>query len=247
MSAGSATAPNIQPRLGRISGVNSSGAFVAVAQREFEVCFKCHAEQSAITSPPITRQIVQTNTRLEFDPGAISSHPVQAPGRSTDVPSLRPGWTTASIMYCSDCHNSNTGKKAGGAGPDGVHGSNESPLLIARYITADYTAESADSYALCYTCHYRDGSNGILSDRSFAGHKRHVVDERTPCSACHDAHGIASVQGNSLRNSHLINFDTSIVFPEPRSGQLRFADLGTNAGSCTLTCHGKVHQNLEYR
>lgn len=247
MDQGSAIAPQIQPRLGRINGVNGSGAPVAVAQNEFEVCYKCHADQNAITQPTINRQIVQINTRMQFDPGAISSHPVQAPGHSTDVPSLKPGWTTASIVYCSDCHNSNTSQKAGGTGPNGVHGSNEQPLLIARYLTEDYTSESASSYALCYTCHYRDGSNGILSDRSFELHKKHIVDERTPCSACHDAHGISSAQGSSMRNSHLINFDTSIVIPEPRTGRLRFTDLGTNAGSCTLTCHGKVHDNLEYR
>lgn len=244
MKTGIAVAPALQPTLGTIDGVSSSGSAISTAQNEFQVCFKCHADQNAIPSPPIPRKIVQSNTRLEFDPNAISFHPVEAPGKNPNVPSLKAPWTTASVMYCSDCHNSSTGTKAGGSGPNGVHGSNEDPLLIARYVTADFTTESASTYALCYRCHNRTGSNGILSDKSFKLHKKHVVDEKTPCSACHDAHGIASAQGNQTNNSNLINFDISIV--QPYNGQTKWVDLGLYHGSCTLTCHGEQHNNEDY-
>ncbi|MHC4970545.1 MAG: hypothetical protein ACYTF4_18285, partial [Planctomycetota bacterium] len=100
--------------------------------------------------------------------------------------------------------------------------------------------ESAAAYALCYLCHERQGGDGVLEDRSFP-HNQHVVGARAPCSVCHDAHGIASTLGNSLNNSHLINFDTTIVFPDPLSGRLEFVDLGLFSGSCTLTCHGQRH------
>ncbi len=238
MLQGSALPPQIQPRLGSVSGVNSSGAPVSSAGYEYEVCYKCHADKNVITSLNISRQIAQANTRLEFDPAAISFHPVEVPGRSSNVPSLRPGWTVASMVYCSDCHNSSAGTKGGGEGPSGVHGSNEQPLLVARYSTADYTVESPAAYALCYMCHLRDGSNGILGDRSFSKHREHIIDNRTPCSACHDAHGISSAQGSITANSHLINFDLTIVFPEPTTGRIRYTDMGTNHGSCTLVCHG---------
>jgi hypothetical protein len=106
----------------------------------------------------------------------------------------------------------------------------------------DNTPESASAYALCYSCHSRDS---ILSDESFAEHDMHVRGEDTPCNACHTPHGISATQGNDSNNSHLINFDTSIVFPNS-SGQLLFVDQGDRAGTCSLLCHGEEHDNLGY-
>lgn len=244
MMTGTANAPNIHPNFGEVSGVNASGSPVLVSSAEYEVCFKCHGDQGIAIDNTIPRQIVQTNTRLEFAASAVSSHPVVGPGQSSNVPSLKPGWTEGSVVYCSDCHGSDTSGLGGGSGPNGVHGSNEAPLLIARYETADNTRESASAYALCYTCHWRDGPNGILSDRSFP-HTEHL-EEDISCSACHDPHGISSSQGNSVNNSHLINFDTSIVFPSSDSGILRYQSLGQFTGQCSLTCHGEDHQAEAY-
>jgi cytochrome c553 len=232
--------------LGRISGVTVSGSQVEVASQEYEVCFRCHADTAVGQRPLVSRQIVQTNTRLEFDPAAVSYHPVAAPGKNPDVPSLKPGWTSSSTMSCSDCHGSDTSRRAGGSGPNGVHGSNEPPLLLARYELADYTPESASSYALCYRCHEREGTDGILSDRSFP-HRLHVSSSRAPCSVCHDSHGVSSVQGTRINNSHLINFNLRVVFPNNLTGELEYRDTGIFSGSCTLTCHGFGHVNTTYR
>ncbi|MHC4413761.1 MAG: cytochrome c3 family protein [Planctomycetota bacterium] len=243
MFVGSATAPALHPNFGRAPGVGQTGGPVAVSSYEYEVCFRCHGDTNVSTSSWISRQITQTNTRLEFDLAAISYHPVEGPGRNPDVPSLKPGWNEASVMYCSDCHGSDTSRKAGGSGPDGVHGSNIEPLLLARYSTIDFTPESASAYALCYRCHNREGMSGILRDRSFP-HRKHVVEARAPCSICHDAHGISSAQGNRTGNSHLINFDTTIVFQ--LSGRLEYLDTGTFSGQCTLVCHGEPHSSTAY-
>lgn len=244
MMTGSASAPAIHPNFGLVDGINASGASVTQASAQYEVCFKCHADETAFTSSYIPRMITQTNTRLEFALSAVSSHPVVGLGRNPDVPSLKPGWTESSVMYCSDCHGSDTSDLAGGSGPNGVHGSNETPLLIARYETADHTPESASAYELCYKCHWRDGNDGILSDRSFE-HDGHL-DEDISCSACHDPHGISSSQGTITNNSHLINFDTSIVFPDPNTGLLKYESTGRFSGLCYLTCHGEVHSPEEY-
>jgi hypothetical protein len=83
-----------------------------------------------------------------------------------------------------------------------------------------------------------------LADESFTTHNQHVVAVQAPCSACHDPHGISSTQGNEINNSHLINFDINIVFPNP-DGALTFEDLGTLTGRCFLTCHGKEHDDDE--
>ncbi len=246
IQTGIASAPTVPPRFGDISGVDTTGSPKIVASSEFEVCFKCHADQNVFTTPFVQRVITQTNTRLEFDLAASSYHPVQGPGRNPDVPSLKTGFTESSIIYCSDCHNSNTGAKSGGAGPDGVHGSDYEPLLIDRYETLDFTQESASVYALCYTCHERDGQGGILNDSSFKEHKEHIVGEDAPCSVCHDAHGVSSFQGNTTNNSHLINFDRTIVFPDPSTGRLEFENMGRFQGRCYLRCHGENHSPKEY-
>jgi predicted CXXCH cytochrome family protein len=240
MTSGAAVAPNIPSSFGKVKGINIAGAEVDPARYEYEVCFRCHGDNST-RQPYVPRQITQNNTRLEFAPTAISFHPVAAPGKNSEVPSLRVGLATTSQIYCSDCHTSDTGQKAGGVGADGTHGSNVKPLLIARYDTRDGTAESAATYALCYRCHDRAS---ILNDESFPLHRKHIVDTRTPCSVCHDGHGISSTQGNSTSNSHLINFDTTVV--TPFNGIMRFRDTGVRSGTCTLSCHDRPHNELGY-
>lgn len=235
-------APVISPKLGKVSGVNAAGAKIAVSQNQFEVCFKCHADETAL-QPAVPRQIVQNNTRLEFAPAAVSYHPVQIAGKNQFVPSLRPGMTTASLIYCTDCHGSELGTSTTGNGSDGPHGSNFKPLLLARYETTDGTAESADAYALCYRCHER---GSILGNASFTYHQLHIVNSNTPCSVCHDAHGISSAQGNMVNNSKLMNFDTSVVTPDPVTGRLEYRSLGQASGQCYLSCHGVAHSPLGY-
>jgi len=241
MQTGTAAAPLISPKLGAIAGVSSSGTAVPAAQFQYEVCFKCHADQATTKVRAISRVIVQLNKRFQFDTSAASFHPVESAGRSSDVPSLAPGYTTASVIYCSDCHNSDTSTLAGSSGANGPHGSANAGLLIAPYATADGVTESANTYALCYRCHQR---SSILSNQSFSSHSFHVTDQRISCSICHDSHGISSAQGNQLNNAHLINFDTSVV--QPFNGVIAYASTGPRMGTCTLTCHGSIHDAREY-
>ena len=128
----------------------------------------------------------------------------------------------------------------GAAGP---HGSIFPFLLERNYTTLDGTEESPTEYALCYKCHSR---TSILNNESFAAHKKHLVDVKTPCSVCHDPHGISATQGNAINHSHLINFDLSVVFPEPASNRLEFEDLGRFTGRCTLLCHDRSHNGEQY-
>lgn len=222
-----ATAPDANGFIAGVQGIDQSGTAVSEITYEYELCYRCHAD-NAVTNSLITRQIIQNNTRLEFDSGNPSFHPVAFQGVNADVPSLISPYTESSIIYCTDCHASN------GTSPDGPHGSIYPQILKYSYITIDNTPYSASNFELCYSCH---DVNSIENDETFV-HKAHLDDDIT-CSACHDPHGISGSQGNSTNNSNLINFDTDIV--SERMGNLYFEDTGNHSGYCFLTCHGKNH------
>ncbi len=208
----------------------------------YEICLRCHGDSPNQPPARTPRQLDQSNIRLKIQQNNPSFHPVAGPGRNTNVPSLISPLTEQSVIGCTSCHNSNQAASAGGNGPEGPHGSAFAPLLVRNYVTLDNTPESAGNYALCYDCHSR---NNILNDQSFGYHDKHIRDEDTPCNACHDPHGISSTQGIATNNSNLINFDTSIVFPN-NNGLRRFVDAGQNSGSCDLLCHGEDHDNFDY-
>ncbi len=255
---GAASAPKGSGHLSGVAGIDSNGLGVLPSGtppsvREYEICYKCHADSANTpqarggpSGPYPTRVIPQFNMRLMFDPANPSHHAVEAAGRSTDVPSLRSPWTTASILYCTDCHDNDTGPRAPtpGSGPSGPHGSSFKHLLAARYeMDNSNTTESASAYALCYKCHDR---SSILGNASFRAHQVHIVSAQSSCSICHDPHGVNAGQGATATNhSRLINFDKRFVTASS-SGLLRFDHTGTRTGRCYLTCHGKDHNPLAY-
>ncbi len=228
-----------------VSGVTITGRETDNADFTYEICFKCHGDSVARPRITISRDVTQTNTRLEFQTSNPSFHPVAGPRRNSDVVSLLPPYRVGDVISCTDCHSSDNARSASGSGANGPHGSIFEPLLERNYETADFTAESAEAYALCYKCHNRDS---ILNDDSFARHRRHILAIRAPCSACHDAHGVNRGQGNATNHGSLINFDLSIVSPAatPSGLRLEYQDTGRLSGNCTLTCHGFAHIELPY-
>jgi predicted CXXCH cytochrome family protein len=231
--------------LARVPGVTTSGSRVQEAKNEYEICLRCHGDSAVKVRRRIGRQSNTENLRLKFNTANPSFHPVATSAAAIDTVSLVPEMPSGTMIRCTDCHNNNNGPRTGGSGPRGPHGSIYSFLLERNYTVIDNTLESAYEYALCYKCHRR---SSILNDESFKGHRLHIQEEKTPCSACHDPHGISRTGGGSFSDhTHLINFDTVIVRPEASTGRLEFRDLGRFTGSCTLTCHGKAHVNEEYR
>lgn len=226
-----------------VRGINLAGGEVSEALKDYEICLRCHGDSPNQPRARTPRQHDQTNIRLKIQPNNPSFHPIAEPGQNPDVPSLIFPLTEVSIVSCGGCHNSSFAASVGGTGPEGPHGSEYAPLLVRNYVTMDNTVEGASAYALCYGCHSR---GSILNDESFPAHSQHIESENTPCNACHDPHGISATQGNEMNNSHLINFDTSIVFPNS-SSSLQFVDNGDRAGSCDLLCHGREHNNLDYQ
>jgi predicted CXXCH cytochrome family protein len=210
------------------------------AVEEYEVCFGCHADGPGKPPPSTSRQFPEGNTRLEFNGAQTSFHTVIVAGTlNPNVPSLYNGWTTSSVLDCTSCHNNDSGPGAGGSGPNGPHGSIWPSILERRFETSDSNPYTEASYALCFKCH---DPNVILdSGLSFEDHDRHVDNEESSCNVCHDPHG-------SSGQKFLINFDTSVVFPD-RNGRLEFIapeDSGDGRGYCYLDCHGRDHSPRRY-
>jgi predicted CXXCH cytochrome family protein len=226
-------------------GIDEYGRRVEVSQFEYEICFKCHADSanqpSSWGATRVRRGGADQNLRRVFGATAASSHPVLGPARAADSPSLKAPLGITSVIRCSDCHASDDGPGAGGTGPRGPHGSMFRPLLERNYATSDFTAETPGNYALCYKCHDRDIL--LSASSAFRLHRRHVVDQLAPCSACHSAHGVSAQGGTMLNNAHLVDFDLSIVHAAPGRP---YTSTGPRTGSCNLTCHGKKHDGLSY-
>lgn len=247
-----AEAPFVSGRLSGVSGVDRNGVPVARATYEYEVCFKCHADNAG-DFERVPRVLGGGNTRLDFDPANSSSHPVVGTSRSGASPSLGAslaGALSASgSMYCSSCHADDEGVS------DGPHGSVYAPILRARY-DIDGGAESYEAYALCYDCHDRAS---ILGNQSFAaraarvtpsggGHAGHLAAGAS-CATCHDPHGVPDRGFSGVdtgSHARLINFDLRVVQPLPGTPAPIFQTTGLYAGNCTLVCHGVEHNQLAY-
>jgi predicted CXXCH cytochrome family protein len=219
--------------LREVAGISAAGTPVAAIQYEYELCYRCHADSLERGESLVIRQFPETNTRLEFDTGNPSYHPVVGAGRNLDVPSLIDPYQPSSVILCSDCHNNDTGPGAGSGGPNGPHGSAFPPILERRLDLVDSPGGVRPVADLCYKCH---SSASILADESFSEHAKHI-DKGITCTACHDSHGVR-------QNTHLINFNLDAA--APFSGRLEFVDTGRFSGTCTLTCHGTEHDGLSY-
>lgn len=283
-TTGTTKAPMIQPAMNAMSGVDptwtSTGApfsFSAMpqAQREYQVCLKCHSSYTTLpmyqpdgwgctTSGCTTRNYVANGLRKltsahasqvldtrdmaqAFNPYNASYHPVVAQGKNTLAPAggFVAGWSTTSMVYCSDCHTNAT-PATGGTGP---HGSPRLHLLDGanEYTTVDPTNRTNVALGtgeICFKCHnvttyapannqnatntrFRDGNNNLHELHSGSG------GERAPCYVCHNSHG-----SDQLR---LINFDTGVVtINAGYDSQNAWAWDGTN-GYCYIACHGQSH------
>ena len=204
-----------------VRGINSGGGNIAQVTYEYELCFRCHAD-TAKGPARVNRQFPQLNTRQEFQNGGATNsfHPVVLVGRSSSVPSLKPPLTTASMITCGACHNSDSGPNNGGTGANGPHGSTYTPLLERSLSLAD-TGSNTGNSALCFKCHN-------FVNTAWPRHVEHMG--MTSCMTCHDPHGSP--------NAHLINFNPSIVI-----GARSYQAVGNGHGSCTLSCHGKDHNS----
>jgi predicted CXXCH cytochrome family protein len=197
---------------------------VASADREYQICLKCHSSYS----PTLT---LRSDLALLFNPQNLSHHPVQAPGRNKGLKAeaFAGGWSEKATMYCSDCHASR--------GPRGTakaaHGSTEPDMTAADYGPSAPVAKRND---LCYRCHNRQAYDAGKAGSRFAGrggHADHVAKEGLGCWNCHETHG-------SSFTEHLIKIE-----PIGDSGTTGYTH-DESGGSCTTACHEQPDEPYQY-
>jgi predicted CXXCH cytochrome family protein len=260
-------APNIRVSQTGIAGVSASDGItvVSAAVNQFENCLRCHGSSTGKVTNPIygympTRTVAAgdpLNLIPQFALSSPSSHPVTHDRNSAlSQPSLLPamlnldgvsqGRSMGTRILCTDCHNSDDNREAGGAGPNGPHGSKFTHILERRYEISQAVApgqpvtnlfpnpdlSAAGPYALCGKCH---SLTQIMANTSFTLHSSHLKDGFS-CSTCHTAHGMGASSA-AISGQRLVNFDVNVVAPV---GATPIAyNRATN--SCSLTCHGYVH------
>jgi len=210
-------------------GAPGDFAWLGRAQYEYQLCFKCHSSYvsqpayppagwdgydvvmdglAKLTNAEPEQVLDSRDMALEFNPDNTSFHPVMAEGKNPNIPSdsFVPGWSTDSLVYCSDCHN-NPNAAVQGSGPHGsrLHILNEQ----TGYITVN-TGEPLEysGQEVCFNCHSLEtyvrspspdnNTNFRRSNRNL--HQNHSDDGS--CYTCHDSHGSEQL--------HLINLDASI-------------------------------------
>lgn len=193
---------------------------------EYELCESCHGNAGSKT------QSLLDISRL-LNPMNRSYHPVEAPSAESS-PSVIPSLAGQQIN-CTECHGNDDP-----TGPRGPHGSSVRFILRGAHPTVDGSNESLSTYMLCYSCHERQN---VLNSSAFPHHARHIVEERSACATCHNAHG-------SVNNRALIRFgeETFVagVSPSASTGRLAFVSEGPGSGMCFLSCHGYDHAPEAY-
>ena len=247
---------------------------------EYELCFNCHGDTFN------AGRSKTSNKRVDFDPTNSSFHPVAASGRNTSSnvnSSLLGGLTSGSLIGCADCHNNEATADVKGVaanssmGPQGPHGSTESPILRDNYWTnptgpGNY---NRSHYDLCFLCHdpvslierssYYNGARTNFMDGDENLHEKHMVDadgDDIACVNCHyDTHSNQAQGGTTnwyingtLYTSPPAGFKTRMVsFSPDMNGAGGFSrptwwmNTSSRERRCYLDCHGEEHRPEQYR
>lgn len=228
-------APLVPGRLAGVAGVDlNTNAYVASSVYEYQICFKCHGASTnnvLQTSPYDIPRVYNTrDNRIKFNPANPSYHPIVAPLNKIDDTMLNPAWPKGSMVFCTDCHGSDS------SGIRGSHGSIYPHILVAKYETsaASPAAFNAADYALCFKCHNESALTGGGGSK-FRQHRSHLMTHtvKDRCTYCHDPHG-------NPTNLGMINFDLRVV-SQNGTNPIRYKPPVTSRKSCDLVCHGAVH------
>ncbi len=148
--------------------------------------------------------------------------------------------TTSSLLYCTDCHNSDQARSSNGTGPNGPHGSIY-PHLLQLNLFQDSAGGGggggggSTGGALCGKCH------NLTTVRNESPHGDH---SGVGCTTCHDPHGV--IGGTAGANRAMINFDTSVAAKATADFGYFYNGTGSGQKGCYTNCHGENHNPRTY-
>jgi predicted CXXCH cytochrome family protein len=157
----------------------------AAAAREYQICLKCHSSYAFGAAPPASPSGGPgTDVAAEVNPNNRSYHPLVGPPHlRVPATNLLSPWnttTSATRMYCSDCHGSNETTSA--TVPQGAHGSTNAYML--RFATATWSTTAPTLSAptgFCTNCHSPSTIRSTNRAHNVGNH------QSRPCQACHAA------------------------------------------------------------
>ncbi len=192
----------------------------------------------------------QYNLRLKFS-GAIGHNVMGLSTVTTTNTSLRPFMlnvdgttnntsrplTTATQLYCTDCHNNNQARSSNGTGPNGPHGSTFPHLLqfnLFQEAIGGGGGNTTAGSALCGKCH---------NLTTVLGQSIHNDNHRGyGCTTCHDPHGV--IGGTAGANRAMMNFDTGIAAKS--TTYFGYYYISSSSKGCYTNCHGENHNPHTY-
>jgi len=162
---------------GNVFAAPTSYNTVDPAQREYQICLKCHSNYT--TLPTGARNLAE-----EINPNNASTHGIAAAGTNSycNASTMFEPWASSGVAWCSDCHRSDNPSD-----PEGPHGSNLEHLLVATTVSSNSAGTP-----LCFVCHrstvYWSGSgyNNSNFDQHPSRRSAHKSQARNKgCFACH--------------------------------------------------------------
>lgn len=104
--------------------------------------------------------------------------------------------------------------------------------------TPDWLTGTIDVSAQCGSCH----SYGTAQYSDFHGtrHNLHVNNRSIACQECHDTAKLAQVHFNDLNTSSVTEAWRTLL------DSLNYTGTGQGAGNCTVDCHNKNHDQLNW-
>ena len=145
--------------------------------------------------------------------------------------------TTTSLLFCTDCHNSDQAWSSGGTGPNGPHGSIY-PHLLQLNLGQDAVggAGGGNTATLCGKCH---------NLTTVSGESPHPAHIGVACTTCHDPHGV--IGGTPGANRAMQNWDTQIALPTNTAPNYwGYYYISASQKGCYTDCHGNNHSGRTY-
>ncbi len=271
--SGSTLAPTVQAALVGVNGYDSAGA-QKPATREYQVCFKCHADST--NKPQNTTYATYGRTASRYPQGRM-------PAGIPISPPLPPDQYNVRLQFASTIGHNVLGNRI-------VSTSNTTlrPFML-NVDGSNNTSRplTTSSQLYCTDCHNNDqarlfrgtgpnGPHGSLfphllqlnlfqepagggTGNSFAGYALcskchnltnlrniapHAPHMRFGCTSCHDPHGVI---GGSVGSSRaMMNFDTAIMSKGTAFSGYFYLGAGPGQKGCYLKCHGQNHGPATY-